>query len=312
MQRRNEWPVCQVACTRKDAKGAAERRQRHLLVIVTMLLALCGSSSASRVVTDETGRRVEVSDHPHRIVCLVPSITDEVFALGADADVVAISNYTKYPARALTKPSIGDPTQPSMEVLLSLHPDLVLGIQTSNPMQALGQIERLGIPVYLIDPHGLNGLLHSLKSLGEVLGREGDAAALVNSLQHRITAVRARTEALPRPSVFMPIWYDPIITIGRGSFISEIITAAGGRSITDDLMSEWPQISLEAVVARGPQALLLIRGGNMALDTLRERPGWAALQAVRHDRVFYVDDRIELVSPVAIDALEELSFEFHP
>ena len=312
MLHRDGWPVCLVTCTGKGANGRTKRRKTGLAAVVTMLLVLCCSCFASRVVTDETGRRVEVADHPHRIVCLVPSITDEVFALGAGADVVAISNYTKYPARALAKPSIGDPTQPSMEVLLSLHPDLVLGIQTSNPMQALSQIERLGIPVYLIDPHGIEGLLHSVRSLGEVLGREREATVLANSLQQRIAAVRARTQGLARPTVFMPIWYDPIITIGRGSFISEIIAAAGGRSITGDLIPEWPQISLEAVIARAPQALLLIRGGKTTLGTLGDRPGWSALQAIRQRRVFYVDDRIELVSPVAIDAMEELSREFHP
>ncbi len=280
-----------------------------------LLLALLLTSSAafgSRTVIDEAGRRVDLPEHPHRIVCLVPSVTDAVFALGAGADVVAISDYTKYPASALSKPSIGNPTQPSMEVLLSLHPDLVLGIQTSSPIDALLQIERLGIPVYLVNPRGLSGLLRSVSDLGVALRRESDAAALVASLQRRIDAVRARTQPLPRPTVFMPIWYDPIMTIGKRAFITELIAAAGGRSITDDLTPEWPQMSLETLIARAPQALLLIRGSKTTLAVLQDKPGWSALPAIQQHRVFYADDRLELASPVAIDALEDLSRQFHP
>ena len=279
------------------------------------LLAACFSASlafASRVVTDEAGRRVTVPDHPHRLICLVPSVTDSVFALGAGSDVVAISDYTKYPAAALSKPSVGNPLQPSLEVLLSFHPDLVLGIQTSSPIASLLQIERLGIPVYLVNPRGLDGLLRSVTNLGIALNREKDAMALVASLQHRIAAVRTQTAGLPRPSVFMPIWYDPVTTIGKHAFITEIIAAAGGRSITDDLTPEWPQISLEAVIARAPEALLLTRGGKTTLDVLKDKPGWAAIPAIQHRRVFYADDRIELASPVAIDALEDLARQFHP
>lgn len=280
-----------------------------------LLLALYLSTTvafASRVITDEAGRRVQLPNHPHRIVCLVPSVTDAVFALGAGADVVAISDYTKYPAAALAKPSVGNPTQPSLEVLLALHPDIVLGIETSSPIDSLLQIERLGIPVYLVNPRGLDGLLRSVTHLGEALDREREAATLVASLEHRIDAVRTRTHGLPRPSVFMPIWYDPIMTIGKHAFITEIIAAAGGRSITDDLTPEWPQISLEALIARAPEALLLLRGGKTTLDVVKDQPGWNALPAVQHRRVFYVDDRIELASPVAIDALEDLSRQFHP
>jgi iron complex transport system substrate-binding protein len=282
---------------------------------LALLILLCLSSSlalASRVVTDEAGRRVTLPDHPHRIICLVPSVTDAVFALGAGADVVAISDYTKYPVAALSKPSVGNPIHPSLEVLISLHPDLVLGIQTSSPIDSLLQIERLGIPVYLVNPRGLDGLLRSVSSLGVALHREDDATALVASLKRRIAAVRTQTEGLPRPTVFMPIWYDPIMTIGKHAFITEIIAAAGGRSITDDLTPEWPQISLEALIGRAPQALLLTRGGKTTLDVLKDKPGWAAVSAVQHGRVFYADDRIEFASPVAIDALEDLSHQFHP
>ena len=144
------------------------------------------------------------------------------------------------------------------------------------------------------------------------LNRTPQAEALIHSLQQRVDAVRARTKGLPAPKVFMPIWYDPITTIGKNAFITEIIEAAGGRSVTDDLPAEWPLISMEVVLERAPDALLLVRGSKTTLQVLQERPGWSSLTAIKLHRAYYVDDRIDLSSPVAIDALEDLARQFHP
>ena len=267
---------------------------------------------ASRTLIDELGRTVVVPDHPHRVICLMPSVTDTVFALGAGDDVVAISDYTKYPAAALKKPSVGDLIKPSVETILSLRPDLVIGVQPAGPMESTVQLERLGVPVFLVNPHGIAGILHSVQTIGLALNRPEQADALVQHLQARVDAVKARTKDLPRPAIFMPVWYDPIITIGRHAFITEIIEAAGGRSVTADLPTEWPQISMEVVLQRAPDALLLVRGGKTTLHVLESRPGWNSLTAVKMRRVYYVDDRINFASPVAIDALEDLAKQFHP
>ena len=181
-----------------------------------------------------------------------------------------------------------------------------------NNQAALQHIQHLGIPVYLADPHGISGILHSLISLGHALGRQSQADALVARLQRRIDAVRASVKSKPVISVFMPVSYDPVITIGKGSFITDIIEAAGGHSITADLNQEWPPISMEAVIARAPQALLMMRGGMIAPDNLKTRPGWDILPAVRSGRVYFVDKRVNFPSPVAIDALEDLARQFHP
>ena len=231
---------------------------------------------------------------------------------GAANDVVAVSDYVDYPAEAKKKPSVGSINNPSIETILSLHPDLILGMPYLNDQAVLQHIQHLGIPVYLADPHGIAGILHSLIGLGHALGRESQAAALVARLQQRIDAVRAAVKGRPVISVFMPVSYDPVITIGKGSFITDIIEAAGGHSITDDLNQEWPPISMEAVIARAPQALLMMRGGMIAPGILKTRPGWDILPAVRSGRVYFVDKRVNFPSPVAIDALEDLARQFHP
>jgi iron complex transport system substrate-binding protein len=285
---------------------------KRILTVLSMFVVLTVPGFASRSLTDETGRTVVVPDHPHRVICLMPTVTDTVYALGAGGDVVAISDYTKYPAAALKKPSVGDLIKPSIETIVSLHPDLVIGMQPKGPMEVTDQLERAGIPIFLVSPHGIAGILHSVESIGMALNRTPEADVLVHSLLQRVDAVKSRTQGLPAPRVFMPVWYDPITTIGRNAFITEIIAAAGGRSVTDDLPTEWPQISMEVVLERAPDALLLVRGGKTTLQVLEGRPGWSSMAAIKKQRAYYVDDRINLASPVAIDALEDLAKQFHP
>ena len=286
--------------------------RRFLLCLTVWLAAACPVCSASRIVRDEAGRTVTVPDHPHRVVCLVPAVTDTVFALGSGEDVVAVSDYTTYPPAALKKPSIGSLVKPSIETIISYHPDLVVGTQIPGSAETATQLQNAGIPVYLVDPRGLAGILRSVSDLGEALNRAPQAAALNAQLTQRIAAVRQRTAGLAQPRVLVPIWYDPIITIGKHAFITEIIEAAGARSATDDLLPDWPQISIEAVIARNPDALLLVRGGKVTVGALQSRPGWNNLRAVEKNKVYYVDGGIQVPSPVAIDALEELAREFHP
>lgn len=285
---------------------------RRLLALTIFLVAAALPCPAARTVTDETGRTVIVPDHPHRILCLVPSITDAVYAIGAGDDVVGISDYVEFPAEARSKPSVGSITDPSMEAILALHPDLVLGMPYANDASVLDQLRRLHIPVYLVDPHGVAGIMVSIRSLGQATNREAQASAEVAGLTRRIDAVRAGVKGRPTIDVFLAVSYDPVITIGQGAFITDIIALAGGRSITDDIHQEWPQISLETVVARAPQALLMMRGGHITLDSLKDKPGWSVLPAVRAGRVYYMDKRMDFPSPVAIDALEDLARQFHP
>jgi len=283
---------------------------RALLLLVLLTAAV--TAQASRVLTDETGRTVTVPDHPHRVVCLVPSITDTVFALGSGDDVVAVSDYTTHPPEALKKPSIGGLVKPSIETILSFHPDLVLGMSIPGARETAALLQNVGVPVYLVDPHGLSGILRSVGSVGEALNRMPQAAALNASLSKRIEAVRVRSAGKPAPRVLVPVWYDPIITIGKNAFISQIVETAGAKSVTDDLLPDWPEVSMETVVTRAPEALVLIRGGKLSMEMLRNRPGWNSLPAIQSGRVYYVDTGIQEPSPVAIDALEELAREFHP
>ena len=277
------------------------------------LALLCAAipALAARNLIDELGRAVTLPDHPHRLVCLAPNVVDDVYSLGAGADVIAVSDYTQYPPQARSKPSIGLPLNPSMETIVSLHPDLVLGSGDSRSSETLTSLGRLGIPVFMVSPHGIEGIYKSILSLGRALGRENSATP--SSPPCASASPPSASASRPPPvNLLMPIWYDPIMTIGKYAYITDLIAIAGGRSVTADIPQEWPQVSLEAVIARAPEALLLVRGSGMSLESIQNRPGWQALPALRNHRIYYVGPQIELPSPVAFDALEELARQLHP
>jgi iron complex transport system substrate-binding protein len=296
-----------VAGTAGGIGGAGMKRWCAVLIL-SIALPACGA----RTIRDELGRTVQVPEHPHRVVCLMPSVVDDVYSLGAGTDVIGVPDYTKYPPEAKTKRSIGLPLTPSIETIVALHPDLVLGDADMNSPDTMEALERLGIPVFMVAPHSFEDIYRSLASIGQALNREEPARELIGRLRAREAAVRRRVSGKPVVNLLMPEGFDPVITIGKHAFVTGLIEIAGGRSVTSDLPNDWQDISLEAVMARAPEALLLVKNSVMSTEQILSRPGWSSLPAIRNKRIYYVDDRIELPCPVVFDALEELAEELHP
>jgi iron complex transport system substrate-binding protein len=281
-------------------------------IAAAALALLPGSAEASRQLTDEVGRQVTVPDHPRRIVCLAPSLTETVYALEDGDAVVGVTNYTTFVAGAQQKPSVGELLNPSLEKVVALRPDLVLATEEVNTRESVEQLERYKIPVYVVDPKGLSGILNSVRDIGAAIDHQQVADTLASDLGRRWKAVAARVQNLRRPTILVVIWPDPVISAGKNTFISEAINAAGGRSATDDISQDWPQISMEAVVRRAPEFLLIGAHKSITADRLRRQPGWKEVAAVQQNRIIYIDERLEHSSPVLFDALEELAGKLHP
>jgi len=277
-----------------------------------IILLLCSlPASALRVVVDETGQKVHLADQVRRIVCLTPSVTDTVYAIGGGNEIVGITNYTIYPPQARQKPSIGEMLRPSLERIAVLHPDVVIGVATLNDAETIRGVQRMGIPVFLVNASGIEGMYNSIASIGRAVGREREAIALVAQLRQREGRVRAQAQNSKHPSVFFAVSIDPCITAGRRAFLTELLTAAGAHSVTDDIAQEWINVSIEAIIARKPRYVLLLKDSPFGLNEMRQQPGWKSLDAVRMGRVIRIDDRLQYPSPVAFDALEEFAHQLH-
>jgi ABC-type Fe3+-hydroxamate transport system substrate-binding protein len=299
------------------------RANRLVCGAVIVWAVTCGSSAPitrglaaeeARELRDALGRRVRVPAAPRQVVSLAPSITETIYGLGAGATIAGITDFTDWPPEARDLTSVGGVVNPSVEKIIALRPDLVIATREINRKETVDDLDRLGVSVFVVNPQGLDGTLESIRQIGAALNRTSEADQLVARLRARRAAVAARVKDLPRPRVLLVIYPDPVFTIGRGAFITEVIEAAGARSVTDDLPQSWPQISLEEVLRRNPDFLLLPLNGHTSLSAadLQRRPGWDRLEAVRHNRVLYYDERLDHSSPRAFDALEDLARKFHP
>jgi iron complex transport system substrate-binding protein len=203
---------------------------------------------------------------------------------------------------------------PNLERIVALKPDLVLGTDEANRRETADQLEHLGIPLYGVTAHTVDGTIQSLEDLGHVLDWDQPTQEIVAPLRARVTAVEKRVQGAARPKVLFVVWYRPLITAGNQTFISNVISCAGGVSISNDLKSEWPHMGVEEVLKRAPDVILFPQTDAFApgLDEFQKLPGWRDLAAVKNHRLYFVSETIMRPSPRLIDALEELANILHP
>jgi iron complex transport system substrate-binding protein len=290
------------------------KRPETVLALAAALLAVFPMTASSRQVTDQTGRHVDIPDRPQRLVSLAPSITETVYALGLEDRLVGDTEYCDYPPAARSKPHVGAMLNPNLELVVALKPDLVLGTPEANRRETADRLERLGIPLYGVTARTLDETLRSIEDLGQVLGRQDRARELVGELRARIESVEKRVSGQPRPKVLFVVWYRPLITAGPQTFIADVVSHAGGTSISNDLRGEWPRMSLEEVVRRDPDVLLFPSAESFspAREELERLPGWRELRAVQNHQMYFVSEAIMRQSPRLVDALEEVARILHP
>ncbi len=294
-------------------RSRAENRLATFLLVPT-LAGLFSTPLLARIVEDQTGRQVNIPDHPQRLISLAPSITETLFALGLGDRVVGDTDYCEYPPEAKLKPHIGPILNPNLERIVALKPDLVLGSPEANRRETADRLAKLGIPLYGVTAHTVDETLRSVEDLGRVLGREADSVKLVASLRQRIEAVEKRVATQPQPKVLFVVWYRPLTTAGPNTFIGDVIHRAGGASITENLQGEWPRLSLEEALRRDPDVILFPRSEAFSpeLEEFQRLPGWRDLRAVKNRKMFFISDAIIRPSPRLVDSLEEVARALHP
>ncbi len=273
------------------------------------------SPSGTHEVVDETGRRVAIPVHARRIVSLAPNLTETLYALGAQDRLVGVTDYCDYPPEARTKPRVGGVRNPSLEAILAQKPDLVLATTAINRLETVQALERLRIPVYATDPRSVEGVLASIRHLGESIGAGSQGEALAAHLETQIVELRQHLAgSAPKRALFV-VWEDPLISIGPHTFLADALRLAGAESVIQ-ASQDWPNVSLEEVVRLRPDYLVFASAdassGEKQSEELQARPGWRDLAAVRQHHVAIVSDAIDSPAPRMLDAIEQLARELHP
>jgi len=269
-------------------------------------------------LTDGLGRTITLNHPAQRIVSMAPSNTEILFAIGAGSQVVGRDDFSDYPDAVKALPSVGGTEKYNNEQIVALHPDLVLAAEINTPDQVKA-LESLGLTVYYLNnPTTLDEMYANMETVSKLTGHEADAATLIALLKTRVAAVDAKiATATTKPTVFWELdATDPAkpYTVGPSTFIDSLIQRAGGTNVTGTLRDQYPQVSLEQVVAWNPVFIILSDAVyDVTPDVVKVRPGWGSLNAVKNGHVVPVDDSLfSRPGPRLVDGLELLAKILHP
>ena len=269
---------------------------------------------AFQVVTDEVGRRVEIPSDVKHIVSLAPNLTEIVYALGYGNLLAGDTDFCDYPQDAAKKPHVGGPINPNLEQVVALTPSLILAAKSINRKETVDALARIGLPVYVTDPHSVDGMIASVEHVGTVLHAGNMTAPLVADLRARLADLDRRlADSAPRRVLFV-VWTSPLISIGRDTFIADALRHARAQSVVDTA-TEWPRVSLEEIVRLQPEFLVFASAHaadmQQEIEMLRTRPGWRDLKAIRNGKIVVISEAINRPAPRMVDAIEQLAHALH-
>jgi iron complex transport system substrate-binding protein len=295
----------------------SRRSTRRLFIAIVVAMACRdarsgGSPRASGALElrDDFGQVVRLAAAPRRIVSLNPATTELLFALGAGDRVVGRTQYDLWPDSARLVPSIGAGMQPNLEAILGRHPDLVVMYASGSDRGAAERLTAAGVATAAFRIDRIADFARVTMLLGQMIGDSVRARTVVDSVTGTLERVRHATQSLPRPSVFLHAWEKPLMTLGGGSFISELVTVAGGRNIYDSLPAPSPVVTLEDVLRRNPDIILV---SPIERKNMLQSDRWRALPAVRKGRVLAYDTNLVARPSVKLgEAAVSLAHLFHP
>jgi len=273
------------------------------------------ASAFPLTLTDDDGVSVTLQAPPQRIVTFAPANTEILFALGLGDRVVGVSGrYDNYPVAAKLIEEVGgsNGVEPNIEKVVSLQPDLLLA--TSGGEDWKQRLRQLGVPVFSIDATSFADVLHDIRTVGRLTGADQPAAALTANMAAEAEEVRARVGAAPRVSCFYEVYYQPpVYTVGPGSFVFSLLKQAGCNPVTGNLKTQYPQMSVEAIVKADPDVYLVDSLSAPSVAAVEKRPGYDALSAVGDHRVVIIDsDLVTRPGPRVVDGLRALADALHP
>jgi iron complex transport system substrate-binding protein len=275
-------------------------------------------------LVDDANRVVVVESEPRRIVSMAPSATEILFALGLGDRVVGVTRYCNYPpvVNEMKKNGsltvIGGYWDPDVERIVALKPALVVGYASvPSHVDVAKRLESMNVTVLLLFPRYLNDVFNNIVLVGKACGKFKEAQELVDQLRARVESVTKKVQGLPKVKVYYELWFNPLMSVGPGTFIDELIGLAGGENVFHDAKSPWPTVDSEEVISRNPDVIILpktyMTDYNVSIEQVKSRPGWQVINAVRNNKVYFIEeDMVVREGPRLVDALEALARYIHP
>ena len=286
-----------------------KRRQQGIMTGMPFM-----ANIASRTFIDDAGRKLYFAKPPQRVVSLAPSITEMLFALGLDEQIVGVTNFCNYPPAAVTKSKIGY-THPNLESLLALRPDMVAAPSEFLRADVLAKLDELKIPVFILRAKSLEDVLSHIHLLGRIFDRSPAGDAVTRQMRERLGYITRRLETTPNTRVLYVLSSQPLITVGPDSYIHQMIGLAHGINIATATSGAYPRLNMETVLEEDPEVLIFPVGSTEGVPE-SERQSWSrwtGLSAVRHRRLHVVSsDVLNRPGPRVVEGLELLARAIHP
>jgi cobalamin transport system substrate-binding protein len=248
-----------------------------------------------------------------RIVSLAPAITETVFALGAGADVAGVSQYCDYPPQVAKLPKVGTFITPNIEAIAGLRPTIVIGLESSSDLREIRALEAMDYRTLMVNDDSIAGIEASIRTIGGAIGRARAAQALLDRMHLKIAAIGELLRGVPERRVLMVVGHQPMVAVGPGTYLDELLTMARATNIGDGAAQTWPRLSLEYIIATRPEVIL---DGQMGSDPSSPSSFWAkypTIPAVRNHRVMgYPEDPTLHPGPRIVQTLDILARLIHP
>lgn len=272
------------------AHAGHSTRLNATAIALAIVLASCHSPDStkpsSHAVRDDFGSIIDVRRFPRRIVSLNPTTTEVLFAIGASSRLVGRSQWDVFPDSARFVPSVGPALRPNVEAVVATHPDLVLLYASADNRAAFDRLRQSGISTVAFKIDSIEQFVRDTRLIGAMTGDSVRAASLVDSVQATLARVRAATATLSHPTVFMDAWDKPIIAIGGGSFLTELLEVAGAHNVYADIPGPSGPVTLEDVIRRNPDIVL---ASPISVASMRSNPRWRTVPAIRSGRLMAFD-----------------------
>jgi iron complex transport system substrate-binding protein len=286
-----------------------KRRQQGILTGMPFM-----ANITPRTFVDDLGRKVFLAQAPTRVVSLAPSITEILYAIGLNDEIVGVSEFCDYPPAAIQKPKVGY-AHPNIEVIVTLRPDLVLAPRAFLRADLLAKLEQLKIPTFIVDPESFEEIPSRIQTVGRILNRTSSADGVAMAMRQRIAAIRSKMETVTAVRVLYVLNSQPLITVGPGSYLHQVINAAGGSNIASKTTVPYPRLNMETVLKEDPEIIIFPIGKaeGIPLSEQQEWLRWTSVSAVKQGRLHQIPaDVLNRPGPRIVEGLEALARIIHP
>jgi iron complex transport system substrate-binding protein len=286
---------------------------------MVMAVAEAGAQHYPVAVTDSLSRTVVLRARPERIISLSPANTEILFAVGAGDRVIGVTSFCNYPPAAMGREKVGGflAETISIEKIVALAPDLVVSDGAIH-RELVAALEKIGLTVYAKEPVSFEDTCAAIMDIGRLTGNAANAADVALGMNMRLHAVQDRIKSVPeagRPAVFWEVFDEPLMTAGKGAFVDELITLAGGKNVFGNLDTMWPQVSAEQVIRADPAVIMGAddHGDRLTVEQVRMRAGWGRIDAVASGRIYLVDaDVVSRAGPRLAEGVEAIARALYP